>query len=62
MDGHESILFCGIERLEIDVGVAVAVGLDIAGNGFFNHRLKRCAILHVNIVLDTPDNQVGDHR
>ena len=62
MDGQESILFCGVERLEIDVGVAVAVALDIAANGFFNHRLKRCAILHVNIVLDAPDNQIGDNR
>ena len=26
MDGEEPILFCGIERLPIDVGVAVAVG------------------------------------
>ena len=29
MDGEESSLFCGIERLQVNVGVAVAVALDI---------------------------------
>ena len=62
MDGKDSCLFCGVIGLQINVGIAVAVGSDIAVNGFFNHRLKRGAILHVNIVLDTPDHQIGDHR
>ena len=29
MDGEEPILFCGVERLQVDVGVAVAVALDV---------------------------------
>ena len=45
MDGEEPILFCGIERLQVNIGVAVAVALDIAVNRFFNHRLQRCPIL-----------------
>ena len=62
MDVKDSRLLCGVVGLQVYVGVAVAVGLDIAVNGFFNHGFKGCAILHVNIVLDTPDNQAGDNR
>jgi len=46
MDGKDSGLFCGVICLQINGGITVAVRLDIAIDGFFNHRLKRCAVLH----------------
>ena len=51
MDGKEPILFCGVERLEIDIGVAVAVALDVFVDLVLNDRPKHGAILHINICL-----------
>ena len=54
MDGQESRLFGGVERLEIDIGVAVAVALDVFVDLILNDRPKHGAILHVDICLDSP--------
>ena len=51
MDGQEPTLFCGIERLEIDIGVAVAVALDVFVDLVLDHRPKHGAILHINVCL-----------
>ena len=55
-------LLRGVIGLQVDVGGAVAVGLNISVNGFFNDRLQRCPILHIHLLLDTPHDQAGDHR
>ena len=54
MDGQEPILFCGIERLEIDTGVAVAVALDVFVDLVLNDGSKHGAILHINVCLYPP--------
>ena len=41
MDGKDSRLLCGVVGLQVYVGVAVAVGLDISVNGFLGIRLTR---------------------
>ena len=51
MDGHESTLFCGVERLEIDIGGAVAVALDVFVDLILNDRSKHGAILHIPVYL-----------
>jgi len=54
MDGQEPILFCGIEGLETDVGVAVAVALDVFVNLVLNNRPEHGAILHIYVCLYPP--------
>ena len=54
MDGEEPILLCGIERLQVNVGGAVAVALDVFVNLVLNNRPKHGAILHVDICLHSP--------
>src|SRR5688572_29828111 len=51
MDGEESILFCGVECLQVYVGVAVAEGLDVFVNLVLNNWPEHGAILHVDICL-----------
>ena len=51
MDGHEPTLFCGIERLEIDIGGAVAVALDIFVDLVLNDGSKHRPILHIPVNL-----------
>ena len=53
----ESILFCGVERLQIDIGVAVAVALDVFVDLVLNDRPKHGAILHVDICLHPPGQE-----
>ena len=51
MDGEKPILFCGIERLEIDVGVAVAVALDVFVDLVLNDRPEHGAIMQIPVYL-----------
>ena len=52
MDGQEPSLFCGVERLEIDIGVAVAVALDVFVDLILNDGSKHGAILHIPVYLE----------
>ena len=51
MDGHESRLFGGVERLEIDIGGVVAVALDIFVDLILNDGSEHGAVLHIPVYL-----------
>ena len=57
MNGQQSILFCGIERLKVNIRVSVAVGLDVFVDLVLNNRPKHGAILHVDISLHSPSKK-----
>ena len=61
MDGEEPILFCGVERLEIDVGVAVAVALDVFVDLILNDRPEHGAILHIPVYLHRFMHKIHHH-
>ena len=51
MDGEEPILFCGIECLPVNVGVAAAVALNVFMDLVLNDRPEHGAILHIPVYL-----------
>ena len=61
MDGQESRLFGGVERLEIDIGGAVAVALDISVDLILNDGSQHGAILHIPVYLDGLLHQTHHH-
>ena len=54
MDGKEPIIFCGVERLEIDIGGAIAVALNIFVDLVLNDRPQHRPILHIYVCLYPP--------
>ena len=61
MDGKEPILFCGVERLAIDIGVAVAVALDVFVDLILNDRPEHGAILHIPVYLQRFMHKIHHH-
>jgi len=54
-------LFCGVERLEIDIGVAVAVTLDVFVDLILNDGSQHGAILHIPIYLKRLVDKIDHH-
>ena len=61
MDGQEPTLFCGIERLEIDIGVAVAVALNVFVDLILNDGSEHGAILHIPGYLEGFVDEIHHH-
>ncbi len=61
MNGQEPILFCDVERLPIDIGVAVAVALDVFVDLVLNDGPEHSAILHIPIYLQRFMHEIHDH-
>ena len=61
MDGQEPILFCGVERLAIDSGVAVAVALDVFVDLVLNDRPEHGAVLHIPVYLEGFLDEIHHH-
>ena len=61
MDGKEPILFCGVERLAIDIGVAVAVALDVFVDLILNDGSEHGAILHIPVYLEGFVHEIHHH-
>ena len=61
MDGKEPTLFCGVERLEIHTGVAVAVALNVFVDLVLNDRSEHGAILHIPVYLHALMHKTHHH-
>ena len=61
MDGQEPTLFCGIERLEIDTGVMVAVALNVFVDLILNDGSEHGAVLHIPVYLEGFVDEIHHH-
>ena len=61
MDGQKPTLFGGVERLEIDTGVAVAVGLDVFVDLVLNDGSEHGAIVHIPVYLQRFVDETHHH-
>ena len=61
MDGQQSILFCGIERLKVNIRVSVAVGLDVFVDLVLNHWPQHRAIVQIPLHLKRLMDQIDHH-